>query len=74
MLDDNHKPLNIESIRKLHTETSDASGLVPAGGIVYYAVAYISPVLNVNQQVKVAVGQSDAADQPASTTLAKSER
>lgn len=74
MLDDNHKPLNIESIKKLHTETSDASGLVPAGGIVYYAVAYISPVLNVNQQVKVAVGQSDAADQPASTTLAKSER
>ena len=74
MLDDHHKPLNIESIKKLHTEASDASGLVPAGGTVYYAVAYISPVLNVNQQVKVAVGQSDAADQPASTTLAKSGR
>ena len=74
MLDDHHKPLNIESLKKLHTEASDASGLVPAGGTVYYAVAYMSPVLNVNQQVKIAVGQSDAADQPASTILAKSDR
>ncbi len=74
MLDDHHKPLNIESIKKLHTEASDVSGLVPAGGTVYYAVAYLSPILNVNQQVKVTVGQSDAADQPASTILAKSDR
>ena len=74
MLDEHSKPLNIESIKKLHTEASDASGLIPAGGIIYYAVSYTSPVLNVNQQVKVTVGQTNAADQPATMILAKSER
>ena len=74
MLDDHGKPVNIESVKKLHTEASDASGLIPAGGTVYYAVAYASPVLNVNQQLKVTVGQTSAADQPASMILAKRER
>lgn len=71
MLDDRGKPLNIESIKKLHTEASDATGVIPKGGIVYYAIAYRSPVLNVGQQVRVAVGQTSAADQPASITLVK---
>jgi hypothetical protein len=74
MLDDRGKPLNIESIKKLHTEASDTSGFIPRGGIVYYAVAYTSPVLNVHQQVRVSVGQTNAADEPASIILAKSER
>lgn len=66
MLDDRGKPLNIESIKKLHTEASDSSGLIPKGGIVYYAVAYPSPVLSVHQQVRVSVAQTNAADEPAS--------
>jgi hypothetical protein len=74
MLDERGKPLNIESIRKLHTEASDTSGLIPKGGIVYYAVAYTSPVLNVHQQVKVSVGQTSAADEPASIVLVRSEK
>ena len=43
MLDDRGKPLNIESIKKLHTEASDPSGLIPKGRTVYYAVAYVAP-------------------------------
>ncbi len=74
MLDDRSKPLNIESIKKLHTETSDTSGLIPKGGIVYYAVAYQSPVLNVRQQVRVSVAQTNAADEPASIVLVRSEK
>lgn len=74
VLDDRKKPLNIESIKKLYTEASDITGLIPRGGIVYYAVAYKSPVLNVGQQVRLAVGQTSAADQPASITLVKAEK
>jgi hypothetical protein len=74
MLDDRSKPLNIESIKKLHTEASDASGLIPKGGIVYYAVAYLSPVLNVSQQVRLSVTQTNAADEPASVILVRSEK
>jgi hypothetical protein len=74
MLDDRGKPLNIESMKKLHTEASDTSGLIPKGGIVYYAVAYASPVLNVHQQVRVSVGQTSAADEPASIVLVRSEK
>ena len=74
LLDDRSKPLNIESIKKLHTEASDASGLIPKGGIVYYAVAYLSPVLNVSQQVRLSVTQTNAADEPASVILVRSEK
>ncbi|MCU1265704.1 MAG: hypothetical protein JWM21_2022 [Acidobacteria bacterium] len=74
MLDDRGKPLNIESIKKLHTEASDTSGLIPKGGIVYYAVAYTSPVLGAHQQVRVSVGQTSAADEPASIVLVRSEK
>jgi hypothetical protein len=74
MLDDGGKPLNIESIKKLHTEASDMSGLIPKGGIVYYAVAYPSPVLNAHQRVRVSVGQTSAADEPASIVLVRSEK
>jgi hypothetical protein len=73
MLDAHGKPLNIESIKKLHTEASDTSGLVSKGAVVYYAVAYRSPVLNVHQQLRVSVAQTRAADEPASIVLARSE-
>lgn len=74
MLDERGKPLNIESIKKIHTEASDTSGVIPKGGIIYYAVAFTSPVLNVHQQVRVSVGQTSAADQPASIVLARSRK
>ena len=74
MLDERGKPLNIESIKKIHTEASDTSGVIPKGGITYYAVAYASPVLSIHQQLRVSVGQTSAADEPASVVLARSEK
>ncbi len=74
MLDEQGKPVNVESIKKLHTETSDSTGALPPKAIVYYAIAYTSPVLGVNQQLKVVVAQTDAADEPASVKLTKSGR
>src|SRR5262249_3871954 len=70
MLDEQAKPINLESIKKLHTEVSEAGDSVPAGKVVYYAVAYGAPVLGTRQQVKVVVSQTNAADEPASIALA----
>jgi hypothetical protein len=74
MLDGQGKPLNIESIKKLHTESSDSSGAIPPKATVYYAIAYASPVLGVNQQLKVTVAQTNAADEPASIKLLSTGR
>lgn len=74
MLDDQGKALNIAPVKKLHTEVSDASGAISVAGTVYYAIAYYSPVLGVHQQVKVVVSQANAADEPASITLAVNGR
>jgi hypothetical protein len=74
MLDDQGKPLNIEPVKKLHTEVSDGSGTISSSATVYYAIAYSSPVLGVHQQVKVVVSQANAADEPASITLAINRR
>jgi hypothetical protein len=74
MLDDQGKAINVQSIKKLHTEASETSGAIPAGSTAYYAVAFASPVLSVHQQVKVVVGQTNAADEPASITLTSGER
>jgi hypothetical protein len=74
MLDGQAKPLNIESIKKLHIESSDSSGAIPPKATVYYAIAYVSPVLGVNQQLKVTVAQTNAADEPASIKLLSTGR
>ena len=74
MRDEQDKPINLESVRKLHVETSDASGEIRPGKTVYLVIAYVSPVLGSRQQLKVTVGQTSAADDPASIAVAKSER
>jgi hypothetical protein len=70
MLDDQGKPVNVQSIKHLHLQTNEASGTIAAGTSVYYAIAYTSPVLGAHQQLRVAVSQTAAADEPASLTLA----
>lgn len=69
MLDDQGKTINVQSIKKLHTELSEASGAIPGGSSIYYAIGYTAPVLGVHQQLKVVVAQTDAADEPASIAL-----
>jgi hypothetical protein len=70
MLDDERKPVNVQSIKHLHLRTNEATGTIAAGTTVYYAIAYTSPVLGVHQQLRVAISQTAAADEPASLTLA----
>jgi hypothetical protein len=70
MLDDQGKPVNVQSIKHLHLQTSEATGTIATGTTVYYAIAYTSPVLGVHQQLRVAISQTAAADEPASLTLA----
>lgn len=74
MLDENHQTVNIEALKKIAAATSEASEVIPAGACVYYAVAFVSPVLNTNQQVKITVGQTNAADKPVSIVLPASQR
>jgi hypothetical protein len=74
MLDEQNKPINLESIKKLHTEVSEEAESVAAGKTAYYAIAYVAPVLGAHQQVKVVVSQTNAADEPASIALANGGR
>jgi hypothetical protein len=66
--------VNINSIAKTHIDKSNASGVITAGATAYFAIAFAPPVLDAHQQLKIAVAQTNAADQPASIKLAISGR
>ena len=72
MVNDQGRPVNIESLKYLHLEASDSTGAIPPQGTTYFAVAYSSPVLGANQQIRLSIAHSNAADQPASIILNKS--
>ncbi len=46
----------------------------PAGAIVYYALVFETPILGVNQHLRVAVGQTNAADEPTAADLTAAAR
>ncbi len=73
-VDDQGTTVNVHSIPKTHTETSNASGVIAAGTTAYFAIAYVSPVLDAHQHLKIVVTQTNAADEPASIKLAASGR
>src|SRR6267143_1793990 len=60
--------VDIHSIAK--TAASNTSGAIAPGATIYFAIAYVSPVLDVHQHLKIVVTQTNAADQPASIKLA----
>ncbi len=68
------KPLQIEVVKKLATETTATDELIPAGAIRYYAVVYETPILGARQRLRVIVGQTVAADEPATASLTSSKR
>lgn len=70
MFDDQRKPVNVQSIKRLCVETSNTADVIAAGTTVYYAIAYAPPVLGAHQYLKIAVSQTTAADEPVSLTLA----
>jgi len=63
--------VNVESVKPVHTEISDAARSIPANGTTYFAIAYEPPVLGANQRLSLSVSHTNAADQPASIVLSK---
>jgi len=72
IVNDQGRPVNIESLKYLHLEASDSRGAIPPQSTTYFAVAYSPPVLGANQQIRLSIAHSNAADQPASIILNKS--
>ncbi len=73
-VDGKGRPLQIEVVKKLATETTATDDLIPAGETRYYAVAYETPILGARQRLRVVVGQTTAADEPAAANLTSSKR
>ena len=70
-LNDKRKLLTVDPVRKLAMQTTAIDGLIPGGGTAYYAIVYESPILGARQRLRVAVGQTTAADEPVKLTLNK---
>ena len=72
--DQGKKTLLVEQIKPLHVESSGLGDSIPAGSTLYYAIVYRRPVLGVRQHLRVTVGQTNAADDPAVADLTSSTR
>lgn len=66
---DKNTRLQIELLKKLHTASTTTGSVLPVGAVVYYALVYDTPMLTTKQHLRVAVGQINAIDQPASGEL-----
>jgi hypothetical protein len=73
-VDGKGRPLQIEVVKKLATETTVTDDLIPAGATRYYSVVYETPILGARQRLSVIVGQTVAADEPATANLTSSKR
>ena len=72
--DQGKKTLLVEQIKPLHIESSGLGDSIPAGSTLYYAIVYSRPVLGVRQHLRVTVGQTNAADDPAVADLINSAK
>ncbi len=68
--DDHGKSLQIEQVKRLHVESTSLEGKIAAGETVYFAIVYEAPILGARQRLRVSVSQTEAADEPATTSLA----
>ncbi len=73
-IDDKGATVDIHSIANTQREASNTSGAIAPGAIIYFAIAYASPILDVHQHLKIVATQTNAADQPASIRLPTSGR
>ena len=74
MVDEQGKPLNIETLKKVRVESSEPTGLIQPKATVYYAIAYVAPLLGAHQRIRVSIAHSNAADEPASIMLATTNK
>jgi hypothetical protein len=68
-VDDKGRPLQIEYVKKLGVQTTVTDDVIPGGETRYYALVYETPILGVRQRLRVAVGRTNAADEPATAVL-----
>jgi len=73
-IDDKGATLRVQSLPRTQTETSNPSGSIAPGASVYFAIAYVSPILDAHQRLKIVIAQTNASDEPASISLATSGR
>lgn len=74
MQDDEGKPINLQSVKKLHLEMSVPNAEIQPGKTIYYAIAFSPQILGSHQELKIIVAQTNAADAPASIAIANSEK
>lgn len=73
-LDGKGKPLQVEVVKKIATDTTATGEVIPGGETRYYALVYEAPILGARQRLRVVLGQTIAADEPASVNLTSSNR
>ena len=73
-LDEKGKTIQISPLKILYLQSTTRSSLVPVGSTVYYAIAFDSPLLGAKQHLRVAVGQTNAADEPVSTGVSTGKK
>jgi hypothetical protein len=71
-IDDKGATVNVHSIAKAQNQASNTSRDIAAGATVYFAIAYVSPVLDAHQRIKIVMAQTNAVDEPASIKLGTS--
>jgi hypothetical protein len=62
--DMNGKTLLVDYVKKVAVESSGSYGTIPGGGTIYYAIVFRRPILGARQSLRIAVAQSNAADEP----------
>jgi hypothetical protein len=73
-LDDSNRVLQVEPVKPLEVEVSNAHGLIAPGATAVYLITYETPVLGAKQRLCVAVAQSAAADEPVMIELTREAR
>lgn len=72
-VDEKGATVNVHSVTKTQIVGSTSGAIAPRT-TAYFVIAYVSPVLDAHQRLKIVVAQTSAADEPASIKLAASGR
>ena len=72
-VDEKGTTVNVHSVTKTQILGS-TSGAIAPHTTAYFVIAYVSPLLDVHQRLKIVVAQTNATDDPASIKLAASGR
>ena len=73
-VDGKGRPLQIEPVRELATDTTATDGVIPRGETRYFALVYEAQVMGARQRLRAVVGQTTSADEPATANLKSSKR